>query len=261
MPATPFSPRTKWRDLVLPKEHGSWSLALEPLALGLLAAPSAAGGALALAVAAGFLARRPLKIAWRDPSAPRRRAARRALAVCIAAAAAGVAVAVALAGPAWLPWLAPFAAAGAAFLSFDLHQGGREETAEIIGAAAFAFVVGPLAILGGESAVAAVALIVAMLGRAVPAVMLVRACVRGGKTGEYRAVPALAAAGLAVVVAALLAARGPMPFAVPLMLAVLGGRAALRLLRPAPIRARTLGLQELALGVAFVALTAAAWPR
>jgi hypothetical protein len=33
--------------LILPRAHGSWSLALEPLTLGLLAAPSAAGGALA----------------------------------------------------------------------------------------------------------------------------------------------------------------------------------------------------------------------
>lgn len=47
----------------LPKEHGSWSLALEPLALGLLVAPSLAGGALAGAVLAGFFARRPLKAA------------------------------------------------------------------------------------------------------------------------------------------------------------------------------------------------------
>ena len=32
----------RWREairLVLPKEHGSWSLALEPLVLGFIAAP------------------------------------------------------------------------------------------------------------------------------------------------------------------------------------------------------------------------------
>ena len=47
----------------LPREHGSWSLALEPLALGLLVVPSAAGAALAAAALAGFFARRPLKAA------------------------------------------------------------------------------------------------------------------------------------------------------------------------------------------------------
>ncbi|MGH8022300.1 MAG: YwiC-like family protein [Limisphaerales bacterium] len=54
-----------WRDgikLVWPKEHGSWFLALEPVALGMLAAPSGAGAALAVAASSGFLLRRPLKI-------------------------------------------------------------------------------------------------------------------------------------------------------------------------------------------------------
>lgn len=48
----------------LPKEHGSWSLALEPLALGLLVAPTIAGAALTTAALAGFFARRPLKAAF-----------------------------------------------------------------------------------------------------------------------------------------------------------------------------------------------------
>ena len=55
-----------WRaaaQLTLPKEHGSWSLALEPVAFGLLVAPSAAGAALALAAVSGFFLRRPLKFA------------------------------------------------------------------------------------------------------------------------------------------------------------------------------------------------------
>jgi hypothetical protein len=32
--------RLSHRDLLLPKEHGGWSLAFEPVALGLLVAPS-----------------------------------------------------------------------------------------------------------------------------------------------------------------------------------------------------------------------------
>ena len=54
-PCTPrwFGPLTAetWRAVVLPKEHGSWSLAFEPVALGLLAAlggPMLAAGAMAL---------------------------------------------------------------------------------------------------------------------------------------------------------------------------------------------------------------------
>ena len=44
-------PPRSWRELVLPKEHGSWAFAFEPIALGLLIAPSPAGGWLALAMA------------------------------------------------------------------------------------------------------------------------------------------------------------------------------------------------------------------
>jgi hypothetical protein len=67
-------------QLVLPREHGSWSLALEPLALGLIAAPSRAGFALSVAIVCGFFLRRPLKVlANRDDP-------RRALAwICLAA--------------------------------------------------------------------------------------------------------------------------------------------------------------------------------
>ncbi len=59
----------------MPREHGSWSLALEPVALGLLVAPSHAGAWLALAVGAGFFTRRPLKLACTLPATDTRRAA------------------------------------------------------------------------------------------------------------------------------------------------------------------------------------------
>jgi hypothetical protein len=66
---------TSFRSLVLPREHGSWSLALEPVALGLLVAPSRAGMWLALAVLAGFFTRRPLKLALTLPGTDARRPA------------------------------------------------------------------------------------------------------------------------------------------------------------------------------------------
>jgi hypothetical protein len=78
--APSLRPTSPWRDVVLPREHGSWSLALEPLALGLLVAPSAPGGCLAVATLAGFLARRPLKIALRERDVARRATAITALA-------------------------------------------------------------------------------------------------------------------------------------------------------------------------------------
>ena len=65
------------KSLLLPKEHGSWSLAFEPLVLGLLVAPSVGGLGLAAAMIAGFFLRRPLKLAVTLPAADLRRSAAR----------------------------------------------------------------------------------------------------------------------------------------------------------------------------------------
>lgn len=72
---TPAASNTSFRSLVMPREHGSWSLALEPVALGLLVAPSRAGAWLALAAIAGFFTRRPLKLALTLPGTDARRPA------------------------------------------------------------------------------------------------------------------------------------------------------------------------------------------
>src|SRR5690349_19690118 len=77
-----FAPARTWREFVQPKEHGSWSLALEPLALGLLVAPSLPGTLFSLAVIAAFFARRPLRIAFVDAHSERRAAAQSPLLLC-----------------------------------------------------------------------------------------------------------------------------------------------------------------------------------
>ena len=50
------------RSVALPREHGGWSLTLEPAVLGLIVAPSLAGVALALAALLAFLARTPAEL-------------------------------------------------------------------------------------------------------------------------------------------------------------------------------------------------------
>lgn len=253
--------RVGWREVTMPKEHGSWALAFEPIALGLLVAPSVTGGWIAAMVLAGFFARRPLKIAWRERIGARAAAARRSLAVCAGVGLVALAAAVREGGAAWLVWLVPFAAAGGVFLAFDLKNGGREESAEIAGAAAFSTVAAAIAAAGGWTAMASLALLVAMAGRAVPAVMFVRACVRGGKTGEYRAAAPLAAGAVVTIVAAGFAWRGALPATVPVAFGLFLARAGVRLLRPTAIRAKTLGFQELAIGLAYLSAVAATWPR
>ena len=115
------------RELLLPKEHGSWSLAFEPVVLGLLVAPSVAGVALALAASAGFFLRRPLKLAVTAPADdPRRRPARRWAAVLMFGAGLALAGAAALGNVGALWPLAMAAPCGLLFLWFDLRQAMRE---------------------------------------------------------------------------------------------------------------------------------------
>jgi hypothetical protein len=251
---------TEWRDLVLPKEHGSWSLALEPLAFGLITFPSAAGGWLALAVLAGFFARRPLRICRRDSNSGRRRAAGIALAACAVAAISALACALLAGGFGWLPWLAPSVICGGLFLSFDLRNGGREEMAEIAGAAAFAFLPAGLAALGGADPLIAFALAVVMCGRAIPTVWCVRAVLRGAKTGVRRPMPALTAAFAALLAGVALWQNGLVPGIAVIALAALALRATAMLVFPRPhLRARTIGMIEAVLGLAFVVIVAGAW--
>ncbi|MCB0162365.1 MAG: YwiC-like family protein, partial [Caldilineaceae bacterium] len=58
--------RPRWRSIALPTEHGGWGFLLEPLLLGRLVAPSAAGLLLLVATVAAFLLRQPLKIVLVD---------------------------------------------------------------------------------------------------------------------------------------------------------------------------------------------------
>ena len=250
-----------WSDVVRPKEHGSWSLAFEPLVLGLLVAPSWPGALLAGALAAAFFARRPLRLAWSEPAPGRRRRARLALVLCVGTACATLGGAIALAGLAWLVWLVPAAAAAAVFAWFDTRGAGREEAAELAGSAAFALTPSALAILGGLSAGPAAALGLMMTARSVPSVSLVRAFLRAAKTGVRRDGPAVALALVALAAAGLLAARGWAPAAAPAAAATLALRTLVVLiwLRPA-WRARTLGMVETVLGLAYAGALAAAWP-
>ena len=85
------------RSIALPTEHGGWGFTLEPLILGLLAAPSIAGAALATAAVALFLARRPWRLFVEDRrrgrNLPRTRLAGQVVADYLAIAAAGAFIA------------------------------------------------------------------------------------------------------------------------------------------------------------------------
>lgn len=256
----PSAAWTSWRDVAWPKEHGSWSLAFEPVALGLLAAPTSPGVALAVAIAGGFFARRPMRIAFQDRKPERRRAARRALVLCTVLAALGIGWVVRAAGLEVLPWLAPSIALGAAFLVFDWRQNGREQVAELLGALAFAWLPAVFAALAGWSAGAAAALGVVMVGRSVPTVVTVRSVLRGQKSGKRQVAAALVLSVAASAAGGWLVREGLAPAAAAMMLVLLAVRTFVLLVAPAPtLRASRLGMIEAVLGVLFVAAVGGSW--
>lgn len=244
----------------LPKEHGSWSLVLEPLALGLLVAPSIPGGALATAAFAGFLARRPLKAAFAPEFSERRCAARQTVVMLSALAVAGLFETVVTGG--WLPlWPLLLAAPlGGLFAYFDAQGDSRAAAAELSGSAAFALLPAALATLAGWPVFAALALAALTLTRSIPTILTIRSCLRLRKGQPVN----LIVPGLAALIACgaifLLAAGGHVP-----ALATAG--AVLLLARSlwfaSPFRpdwsARSIGLAELVLGLIYLTLVAVAY--
>ncbi len=241
------------RHLLLPRDHGSWSLAAEPIALGLLAAPSPAGVALALAVGALFFARRPWQFALGRCGSAHRRPALILLGLITTCAGAALLAAGRLGGWANL-WPALLTLPPATvFLALDARHETRAAKAEMAGAATFATLPAVFATLGGWNTTMALSLAVVMLLRAVPAVLVLRAFLRRRKGGPSPTIPALEVSAAAVAVVAALnhadLATGAATYAAVLLML-----RALWLLGPfAPtLRAPTLGTLEAVLGVVFV---------
>ncbi len=249
-----------WREVAWPKEHGSWSLALEPVVLGMIAVPSVAGAGLALAAVAGFFTRRPLRIVLFDANHARRLAAVRALLGCGLLALAGLAFAVRFAGASWWPWLLPSALAGVLFLVFDLRKAGREQGAELAGTAAFGWLPAIFAVIAGADSTSAVVIGLLMLARSVPTVLTVRASLRARKTGTRRFAVPIVAAFVAAMGVGVLCTRGEAPWVAGVLLAVLAARSvALLLFLPRTVRATTIGIAESVLGAVYVLAVGIAW--
>ncbi|HQF37564.1 MAG TPA: YwiC-like family protein [Opitutaceae bacterium] len=245
------------RHLLLPREHGSWSLAGEPVALGLLAAPSPAGAALAFTASALFLARRPWQCARGRLDSAARRTALLLLGTLAACAGAALFAAGQLGGGASL-WPALLALPPAAvFLVLDSRGESRAAEAELAGAAAFATLPAAFATLAGWDTAMALGLAAAMLLRAVPAVLVVRAFLRRRKGRPVPAFPALAASAAAAIAVGALHRAGLATVSTVCATVLLLLRA-LWLLGPAApaLRAPLLGALEAALGAVFVLATA-----
>jgi hypothetical protein len=253
-------PRPPWRSVAFPDEHGGWGLTLEPALLGLLVAPSQGGAALAAAALVAFLVRSPLKIVlvdrWRRRWLPRTR-----LAVAVAAgevALLGVLAVVALiaSGPAWLVPVGLATPLVGLELWFDMRSRSRRLVPELAGALGIAAVAAAIALAGGEEARLAAALWLVVAARAVAAIPFVRvqiARLRHG-AGAVATSDAASALGVAVAVGAAVLDRRLAAGAVAVT-----GMALLQVwqVRRPPVPAKVLGLRQLFLGLAVVAVAAA----
>jgi hypothetical protein len=240
------------RSTFLPKEHGSWSLAFEPLALGLLVAPSTGGFALATATVAAFFARRPLRAAFGpDVSVGSARSALLLLSLCvgIGLGEAGILGSVAALWPLLL--CSPFLAL---FLRSDLRSDPRSLTSELAGSAVFALLPAAIATLAGWPPLPAIALAAVMAGRSLPTVVAVRSAVRIRKNQEpHRLLPVTAALG-GLLLLVVLATHALAPWAAVGLGSLLLARSAFVVApRLTPLSPRRLGSIEVVLGILYVA--------
>lgn len=251
--------RPRWRAIAVPTEHGGWGLTLEPVLLGLLVAPSAAGAALGLAAFVAFVVRTPLKLVLVDRW--RHRWLRR---TDLAAGIAGVELialgSLALAAGRWSgwTWLVPVALAVPLVVVemwFDMRSRGRRLVPELCGSIGIASVAAAIAIAGGEPGRLAVGLWLVIVARAVASIPFVRVqidrlCHRSGPAGlgngaQFAGVTIAAAA---VVVDTRLAVGAVAVAALAALQTMWLGRTA--------VPAKVLGLRQLMLGPVLVAMTA-----
>lgn len=245
--------------MALPVEHGAWSFLLEPVALGLILAPSASGLCLALAALAAFLTRHPLRLAVLDRRKgawyPRTALSLRFAFVYGSAALGFAAAAFALAsGPVILPiFLAAPLALGA--LACDLTARGRELSAELAGSVALGASATAIVLAGaGSPAVGWMAWLLLAL-RAITAILYVRARLQHERAGGAPVFPIIATHAIALVAVVSLVAIGAAPWLTIPAFALLLLRAAHGLLTPAKgLRAQVIGVQEVMFGVATVLL-------
>jgi hypothetical protein len=256
--------RARIRTVALPTEHGGWGLTLEPVALGLLVAPSLTGAFLALAAVAAFLARHPLKIVAGDRRRRQRRFPRTALAEKFAllysliAAASFVGALLTAADHKFLyvvAFAAPFAAVQ---LYFDGVGHSRKLLPELAGSIAMAATAACVALAAGWTLAPALALSAVLAARFLPSIIYVRAMLTRLHGKTVAPLPPIIAhvAGLACVVALVVIKLLPLISLLPFTVMLL--RCARGLYAPREdVTARRIGFGEIGYGTLTVLLIAA----
>jgi hypothetical protein len=252
-----FPPNVSVKKLVMPVEHGGWGILLEPIALGLIAAPSIGGALVALAAVAAFFARQPLKIGMidrlRGKIYPRTRTAFAVAVLLSFAGAAAFAVAIAAGG--WIAAL-PVVIAGPLALvqiAHDARNDSRRLLPEVSGAVAMSGVAAAIVLADGGSLLAASVIWGVMLGRAIPAILYIRSRVLAERTGSAFGPWPVVSHVVAIAAGTALWAAGLAPLVVPAAFAILLVRCAIGV---SPLRsrasARRIGFTEIGYGTASI---------
>ena len=252
--------RSTLRTVAIPTEHGGWSLTLEPILLGLLAAWSWPGAALGAAAMLAFVARTPLKLVlvdrWRGRWLPRTTVAARVAAVELLALAALVAVAVLEADARfWWPLLAA-APLVAIELWFDMRSRSRRLLPELAGTVGIGSVAAAIALADSAETGLAVGLWVVVAARAGAAIPYARTQVFRARSRPYELWHSDLAQALAVVAVTIawVAEVVPLAAVIAIMVIALFNVGAVR---SAPRPAKIIGLQQMFFGLAVVGVTAA----
>lgn len=249
------------RHILVPSEHGSWGFLLEPAAVGILVAPSIAGGLLVLGALGFFLARHPVRLGIQDLSRrrlyPRTHLALRFGATFALIGAAAMMAAATITGPRALIPLACAMPLLLVQIGFDLRGGSRTLSAEIAGASAAGSLAAACGIAGGLDTGPAFVLWLLMLGRAVPSILYVRARIRIARGDAANRLPALASATAAFLTPVFLLTRGDGSQLAVLAFCLLLARAVIGLRVPGrAVRIQTIGFGEFVWGLLTVVFLA-----
>jgi len=247
--------------VALPVEHGAWSFLLEPVILGLVLAPSMAGTCLGIAALAAFLIRHPLRLVAIDyrkgTRYPRTALAERFVLACAALAALFAGAALELSGHEFVIALFVAAPLATAALVLDLTGRGRNLAAEIGGSVALGASVTAIVLSGGGSPRVAWMAWFLLALRAVTAIIYVRARLELERTGDSPVFMVTLVQAIALMVVLALMSFELAPALAVVAFAILLFRAAFGLLSSSRgVRPQVVGMQEVALGVATVALLA-----
>lgn len=251
----------RWSTVVLPAEHGSWGLTLEPIALGLLVAPTIPGAFLGLSLFLAFLCYQPGRTLWRERRR-RRKSNRAAVAqrfLITLGLASLVSALIVLVTAGWQPFIPPLILTPliGIYLFYDLEGQTRSWQGEISGAIVFSSAAAGIALAGGWNYPEALCLMGAITARSVPSIMYIRSRIRLDRGKATKTSGAIAAHIIAFLLICLMVGLNYLPVLSLLPFAVLLLRSIIGLSRfRRPINIKTIGFIEIGLGILTVSCIA-----